>query len=83
MIGYDFCEINVKRVRLIDKNLKSMILLICMKAIWIYLLIKSNDIQLVLGEDKVEDGKTRTLRSEERIESTEVELETIKNVMGV
>ena len=58
MIGYDFCEINVKRVRLIDKNLKSMILLICMKAIWIYLLIKSNDIQLVLGEDKVEDGKT-------------------------
>ena len=58
MIGYDFCEINVKRVRLIDNNLKSMILLICMKAIWIYLLIKSNDIQLVLGEDKVEDGKT-------------------------
>ena len=47
MIGYDFCEINVKKVRLIDNFFKSMILLICMKAIWIYLLIKSNDIQLV------------------------------------
>ena len=58
MIGYDYCEINEKRIRLIDKMLESMILLICMKAIWIYLLIKSNDIQLVLGEDKVEDGKT-------------------------